>query len=150
MWPTCFWRVPSCADQTALRLAVGATRGQIVLQALTESAILALAGGIAGLFVSVAAARLLLSLAFSAAHFLPISVTPSLPVLAFAFALSLLTALIFGAAPAWLATRVGPAEACAPWAAGQANRSSLATRSSDFAGDPVSRPDRGAAMLVTA
>ena len=97
--------------QTALRLALGATRWQIVTQALTESVGLAIAGGIAGLVVAVAAARLLLALAFRSAHFLPISTTPSLIVLAFAFAVALVTGIIFGAAPAWLATRTDPAEA---------------------------------------
>jgi len=97
--------------QTAVRLAVGATRRQIVNQALTESILLAVGGGIAGLIVAVAAARLLLSLAFHSAHFLPISPMPSLPVLGFAFLLALLTGIVFGAAPAWFATRTDPADA---------------------------------------
>ena len=46
--------------QTALRLAMGASGRQIVMQALTESVLLAIAGGIAGLAVAAAAARLLL------------------------------------------------------------------------------------------
>ena len=94
--------------QTAVRLAVGASRGQIVLQALVESVLLAVAGSIAGLLVAVAAARLLLSLAFSNAQFLPISTTPSGMVLGFAFALALVTGVVFGAAPAWFATRTDP------------------------------------------
>ncbi len=97
--------------QTAVRLALGATRGQIVAQALTESVLLALGGSLLGLVVAAGAARLLLSLAFHSATFLPISVAPSLVVLAFAFALALLTGVIFGSAPAWLATRADPAEA---------------------------------------
>src|SRR5437667_6890080 len=68
-------------------------------------------GGIAGLAVAVAAARLLLGLAFHSSHFLPISPMPSLMVLAFAFGLALLTGIIFGAAPAWFATRTDPVEA---------------------------------------
>jgi predicted permease len=97
--------------QTALRIAVGANRRQIVVQALLESVLLAVAGGIAGLFVAVAAARLLLVLAFRSSHFLPISVFPSPLVLAFAFGVALLTGIIFGAAPAWFATRTDPVEA---------------------------------------
>ncbi|PYT95921.1 MAG: ABC transporter substrate-binding protein [Acidobacteria bacterium] len=97
--------------QTAVRLAVGATPGQIVTQALTESILLAMGGGIVGLLVAMGAARLLLALAFHSSHFLPISVRPSLVVLAFAFGLALVTGIIFGAAPAWLATRTDPAEA---------------------------------------
>jgi predicted permease len=97
--------------QTAVRLALGATRRVIIAQALTESVLLALGGAIAGLLVAVAAARLLLALAFHSAHFLPISPMPSLVVLAFAFGLALVTGVIFGAAPAWFATRTDPAEA---------------------------------------
>src|SRR5438270_1201672 len=83
--------------QTAVRLAIGASRRQIVAQALVESVLLSIAGGIAGLFVATAAARLLLSLAFSAVQFLPIDTRPSIPVLLFAFALALITGIIFGA-----------------------------------------------------
>lgn len=97
--------------QTAVRLAVGATRRQIIAQALIESVLLAIAGGIAGLVVAVGAARLLIALAFRSAHFLPISTEPSLIVLAFAFTVALLTGIIFGAAPAWFATRTDPVEA---------------------------------------
>src|SRR5438874_2331119 len=97
--------------QTAVRLAIGASRWQMITQALTESVLLAIAGSIAGLAVAVAAARLLLALAFHSAHFLPISTSPSPAVLAFAFALALVTGVIFGAAPAWFATRTDPAEA---------------------------------------
>jgi predicted permease len=97
--------------QTAVRLALGATSRQVIVQALTESVLLALGGGIVGLLVAVAAARLLLALAFHSAHFLPISPMPSLVVLAFSFGLALVTGVIFGAVPAWFATRIDPAEA---------------------------------------
>ena len=97
--------------QTAVRLAIGASRGQIIMHALVESVLLAIIGGMAGLLVAVAAARLLLSLAFRTAHFLPIDVTPSAMVLAFAFGLALVTGIVFGAAPAWFATRTDPVDA---------------------------------------
>jgi predicted permease len=97
--------------QIAVRLAIGASRRQIIAQALTESILLAVAGGVIGLAVSVGAARLLLSLAFHSAHFLPISTAPSPIVLGFAFLVALLTGIIFGAAPAWFATRTDPADA---------------------------------------
>ena len=104
-------RAVSRRGQTALRLAVGASRAQIIAQALTESVLLATGGGMVGLLVAVAAARLLLTLAFHSAHFLPISPIPSLVVMALAFGLALVTGVIFGAAPAWFATRTDPAEA---------------------------------------
>ncbi len=97
--------------QTALRLALGASRRQIVGQALVEAILLAVAGGIAGLAVAIVAGRLLLALAFRSSHFLPISTLPSPMVLAFAFAVALLTGIIFGSAPAWFATRTDPVEA---------------------------------------
>ena len=111
--------------QTAVRLAVGATPRQIVTQALTESLLLAIGGGIVGLLVAMAAARLLLTLAFHSSHFLPISAAPSLIVLAFAFGLALVTGIIFGAAPAWLATRTDPAEALRGSGRGTRDRSSF-------------------------
>ena len=96
--------------QTAVRLALAATRRQIVGLALTESIVLALVGCVAGIAVAMGAARLLLMLAFQHAHFLPLTVTPSLAVLGCALTLALVTGIIFGAAPAWLATRTDPAE----------------------------------------
>src|SRR5437773_2618840 len=80
-------------SQTAVRLAIGASRAQIVTQALVESVLLAAAGGIAGLFVAIGAAQLLLALAFRSSHFLPISPRPSIMVLAFAFGLALVTGI---------------------------------------------------------
>jgi predicted permease len=97
--------------QTAVRLAIGASRMQIIGQALVESVLLSVAGGVAGLVVAMGAARLLLALAFSHAQFLPISTTPSPLVLAFAFGVALVTGIVFGAVPAWLATRTAPVEA---------------------------------------
>src|SRR3989441_1327538 len=114
--------------QTAIRLAVGATPRQIVTQALMESVLLAIGGGIVGLLVAMAAARLLLALAFHSSHFLPISVAPSLIVLAFAFGLALLTGIIFGAAPAWLATRTDPADALRGSGRSTRDRSSFARK----------------------
>src|SRR5947209_7995932 len=97
--------------QTAVRMAVGASRRQIITYALTESILLAIGGAIAGLVVAIGAARLLLALAFQSSRFLPISTAPSLIVLGFAFLLALITGVIFGAAPAWFATRTDPADA---------------------------------------
>ena len=57
------------------------------------------------------ASRLIVTLAFHTAHFVPIDATPSLPVLAFAFGLSLATGALFGTAPAWLTSHGDPAEA---------------------------------------
>ncbi|MGA2186168.1 MAG: ABC transporter permease [Bryobacteraceae bacterium] len=112
--------------QIALRLAVGASRRQIIGQALGEAIVLAMAGGIAGLVVAVLAGRLLLALAFRGSHFLPISTLPSPIVLAFAFVVALLTGIIFGSAPAWLATRTDPVEALRGAGRSTSDRSSFA------------------------
>jgi predicted permease len=115
--------------QTAVRLAIGASRRQIVMQALTESIVLAVGGSIAGLIVAGAAARLLLALAFRSAHFLPVSVAPSPLVFGFAMGLALLTGILFGAAPAWFGARIDPAHALRGSGRSTGNRSSLATKS---------------------
>lgn len=114
--------------QTAVRLALGASRGEIVKDGLIESVVLALAGGFVGLLVAAAAARLLLALAFSSATFLPISTQPSFTVLAFAFALSLLTAVLFGAVPGWLATRTDPVDVLRGTGRGTTDKSSFAQK----------------------
>ncbi|MGZ4845537.1 MAG: ABC transporter permease [Candidatus Angelobacter sp.] len=114
--------------QTAIRMAIGASRREIVMQALMESVLLAIGGAIAGLVVAMAAARLLLALAFQSAHFLPISTAPSLVVLGFAFLLALVTGVIFGAAPAWFATRTDPADALRGSGRSTSDRSSFARK----------------------
>ena len=104
-------RAAARRSQTAVRLAIGASRRQIISQALTESVLLSLLGGVAGLLVSIAATRLLIHIAFRNATMMPVNIVPSLPVLAFAIALSLITGILFGTAPAWFATRTQPIEA---------------------------------------
>jgi predicted permease len=103
-------RAAARRGQTALRLAIGASRWRIVGQALLESLVLAIAGGVAGLLVAMGAARLLLALAFQGAHSVPISTQPSLAVLGFAFGLALVTGVLFGAAPAFFDTRTDPVD----------------------------------------
>ncbi len=97
--------------QNSLKLALGASRARMTRQALTDSLILSLFGGAAGLALAFAATKLIVVLAFRGARFVPISVTPSLTVLAFAFAVSIVTGLLFGIAPAWIETRSDPADA---------------------------------------
>lgn len=97
--------------QTSVRLALGASRNRLIRQSLTESLVLSVLGGIAGLAVAYAGVEAIVLLAFHSARFVPIDATPSLPVLAFAFVLSLVTGVIFGTAPAWLTSHADPAEA---------------------------------------
>jgi predicted permease len=73
---------------------------------------LGLAGGTAGLLVAYAGTGLILRLAFTGPnYYVPIEATPSLPVLAFAFAVSLVTGICFGIAPAWMTSHAEPIEA---------------------------------------
>ena len=97
--------------QTSVRLAIGAGRGRLVRQSLTESVALALLGGGAGLLVAYLGTRSILALAFRGAQFIPISPDPSVPVLWFSFVLSLLTGIVFGVAPAWISSHSNPADA---------------------------------------
>ncbi len=97
--------------EMSVRTALGAQRGRIVRQLLTESLLLSVIGGLAGLFVAFAGARMLLMLAFPGAQNVPIGANPSALVIAFAFALSLVTGVLFGVAPAWIAAQAHPADA---------------------------------------
>jgi predicted permease len=97
--------------QTSLSMALGARPSILVRQALTESVLLALFGGAAGLTIAFAGTRLILHFAFVNGSALPISASPSTPVLLFALGVSLLTGIAFGVGPAWMTTRVDPIEA---------------------------------------
>ena len=97
--------------RTSLQLAIGASRARIIRARLTESVLLAVLGGLAGLVLAYGASRGMLALAFRGAHFVPVTASPSPLVLAFTFGVALLTGIIFGTAPAWIAARTDPADA---------------------------------------
>jgi len=96
--------------EMSVRSALGAMRSRIVRQLLTESIILAGLGGVVGLAVAYAGTRMLLMLTFPGAQDVPIDAAPSLPVIGFACGLSLLTGILFGVAPAWIAAQAKPAD----------------------------------------
>jgi putative ABC transport system permease protein len=107
-------RAASKQRETAVRLALGASRGRLVRQALTESALLGVIGGILGLIVSVWAIQAL-------AHGIPEGFSKFIPgwnrlginlnVLLFTFLLSLAAGMLAGLAAIWHATRTNVNEA---------------------------------------
>jgi len=84
--------------ELAIRTALGATRGRLLRQILTECALLGLLGGLAGLALAYGGLRLLSNIAEVRS---PHPLTIDLPVLGFTLALSLVTSLLFGSWAAW-------------------------------------------------
>jgi putative ABC transport system permease protein len=103
-------RATSRVREIAVRSAIGAGRARVLRQLLTESVILALAGGALGI-----------ALAYRSSEFAEVAVLGQSPswlmpsvdvrVLAFAVTVSMLTGIVFGVAPAMRLTRVDPADA---------------------------------------
>jgi predicted permease len=91
--------------EIATRLALGASRWQILRQLWSESLLLALLGGVAGILVGALALRGLLTLL--PAHFLPVASVPlDLRVLAFTLGVSIMASVLFGMLPALTANHV--------------------------------------------
>jgi predicted permease len=98
-------RATARQKEVAVRLAIGAGRFRLIRQFLTESLLLAAAGGALGLLFAWWGSRMLLILGSIGAAPLPIDVEPNARILGFTLAVSLLTALLFGLAPALIVTR---------------------------------------------
>ena len=92
----------------AVRLAVGAGRLRLARQLFTESALLAIIGGLVGVGLSWWGSRVLVLMASNGPDALPLDVTPNLRVLGFTFVVSVLCAIVFGTAPALRASRIEP------------------------------------------
>jgi predicted permease len=91
--------------EMAIRAAIGASRGELMAQMLTEALLLAVAGGVTGIALAVLTLKLLLTqLAGDAPiHFLDARL--EWPVLLFALGLSVVAGVMFGLYPAWEAAR---------------------------------------------
>jgi len=94
------------ARELAVRQALGAQRGRIIRQLLTESLILALTGGALGIALASAANRLLLHMVSGGLDNIPLDVSLNIRLLLFTLAVTIATALIFGTIPAFRATRL--------------------------------------------
>jgi predicted permease len=100
-------RAANAERETAVRAALGANRARLFRSRLTESLVLAAAGGAAGAALAVVGVRLLVAMAPNTIQRLD-EVHVSLPVLAFAAAISIAAALLFGTLPALRSLRVPP------------------------------------------
>ncbi|PYT79014.1 MAG: hypothetical protein DMG40_17755 [Acidobacteria bacterium] len=96
-------------QQITIRLALGATRGRMIRELLSESILLALAGSLGGLFLALAVSRMLVAFLSTAGNRIFLELPTDWRVLEFATALAVLTTVLFGLAPAFRATRVEPA-----------------------------------------
>jgi predicted permease len=96
--------------QSSLRAALGAPASRQIKQVLTESLMLGLLGGVAGVALAYVGTSSILRLAFQTSY-VAIKASPSLPVLAFTLVVSLLTGIVFSIAPAWITAHAAPADA---------------------------------------
>jgi predicted permease len=94
--------------ELAVRLALGAGKGRLIRQLLTESVALGLAGGVVGVALAYWGSRSLLALMARGRNPVSLTVHPDLTLLAFALGVSLLTATFFGIMPAFRAADVNP------------------------------------------
>lgn len=96
--------------EVAVRSALGASRGWVFVQFLTESLLLAVLGGVAGLALGQAVIKMLV--ATIPPYSLPAEadVRLSIPVLLFTFAATLVAGVVFGCVPAWQASGISPNE----------------------------------------
>jgi predicted permease len=94
--------------EIAIRMAIGAGRRRLVRQLLTESALLAVAGAVAGLFVARWGMTGLVALISDATNPIALDLSLNSRVLAFTALVATMTALIFGLIPAWRGTRISP------------------------------------------
>lgn len=99
-------RATSRRREMAVRLSLGAGRGRVIRQLLTESLLLSVTGAILGLFVALWGIRSITWLLANGQENFTLRASLSWPVLAFTAALAVATGVLFGLAPALQATRV--------------------------------------------
>jgi putative ABC transport system permease protein len=97
--------------ELAVRASLGATHVQILRQLITESAVLALLGGILGVALAYVLVNVIMALMPPFTLQTEVDVRLSVPVLLFTLAISALSGVVFGAAPAWQGASAGTNEA---------------------------------------
>ena len=107
-------------QEIAVRLSLGASRRRLLRQLVTESTVLALAGGAAGLAMAWTTLTLLLKLGFGG-----VDVTPDVGTFTFALGVALVTGILFGLSPALHATRGEVGTAIRDSGAGSTKQSKL-------------------------
>ena len=134
--------------ETSIRMALGAARSRLIRQMLTESICWPASADWQGLAVAYAGTRTILALAFPDAHHLPIQASPSLPVLGFAFLLSLVTGVVFGIVPAWITSHSDPAEALRGVNRSTRDRGALPQKESDRVSGRIVAGDAGQCRIA--
>ena len=103
-------RAPSRAREVAVRMSIGAGRYRIARQLLTESVLLSVCGGAIGVLLAAWGTDFASALFQAGARPIVIDIQPDRGVLTFALAMSLLTGVAFGVAPAWKTTAIDVAQ----------------------------------------
>jgi len=98
-------RAASRQREIATRLAIGASRGRIIRQLLTESLLLSLMGGVLGVLFALSCGKLLADLILTGNNAVALQLRPDLHMLLFTAAVSLVAGVLFGLAPALQAVR---------------------------------------------
>jgi macrolide transport system ATP-binding/permease protein len=93
------------AKEIAIRMAIGASRGALVRQLLTESLLLAIAGGLVGIGVGYLGVRFLRAIPIPSDFPISLGLRIDTRLLGFSLMASLVTGIAFGLVPAWRATR---------------------------------------------
>jgi predicted permease len=119
-------RASSRRHEMAVRLSLGARRGRVLRQLLTESVLLSLAGAVLGVGLAYAACGYLVGFFATTRTPIALDVGPDVRVLTFAALIALMTGVLFGLAPAWRAIALGtPATSLQNRVTGRRNRQGL-------------------------
>jgi putative ABC transport system permease protein len=104
-------RASAREKEIAVRLALGASRGRLIRQLLSESLLLAAAGAISGILLARMLSGVLVAMISTQSDTMFLDLAPDYRVLGFTAALAVLTCILFGLAPALRATKSSPASA---------------------------------------